>query len=347
MAYIKDKDQKILWGRSAAMCNICRVKLTFEGGEGESATVGAMCHIVGEKEGSARYHTTLSDNDKNSYSNLILLCSHHHDIIDKNEAKYNIETLHKIKSDHEIWVAETLAYQGPDPDELVYSDLIDTITLMLKLEIWTWFVDHAVRDLVHGDFVDAQGILNRKLLGAIWPEKKTELKNSIIELLDAFDRFISHFLSNSEKRRDNFFGRDITYKRFWNPDYDNYVEKEDKWSSINFLLLCHYTNKLNKYAEAVRSFSNAMYFRINRKIDPIKRSKLGQFMTCGSVAKFMASLFNSIEDDIYLLDAGAAVVGSLTAAFLQEASNRKTKPKVINSICYEIDDLLIEYLQDT
>lgn len=97
MAYIKDKDQKILWGRSAAMCNICRAKLIFECDQGDHANVGAMCHIVGEKKGSARYHSTLSDDDKNSYSNLILLCSHHHDIIDKDESKYSIESLHKIK----------------------------------------------------------------------------------------------------------------------------------------------------------------------------------------------------------------------------------------------------------
>ncbi|MBM4135395.1 MAG: HNH endonuclease, partial [Nitrospira sp.] len=43
MASIKDKDQKILWGRSAGMCGICRVKLTLDDGGGDPTTVGAMC----------------------------------------------------------------------------------------------------------------------------------------------------------------------------------------------------------------------------------------------------------------------------------------------------------------
>ena len=129
MASIKDKDQKILWGRAAGMCGICRVKMTLGDGEENPATIGAMCHIVGEKKGSARYCSDLSDEDRNSYSNLILLCSHHHDIIDKDEKSYSVQQLHKIKDDHECWVTENLANQSPDPDDLVYSDLIDTITV--------------------------------------------------------------------------------------------------------------------------------------------------------------------------------------------------------------------------
>ncbi|MEA1972366.1 MAG: hypothetical protein U9N34_03605 [Candidatus Cloacimonadota bacterium] len=262
MAYIKDKDQKMLWGRSAGMCSWCKAKLTIDDGAGDPATVGAMCHIVGEKDGSARYNSNLTDDERNSYSNLILMCSHHHDIIDKDDKIHTIEKLHILKNDHEVWVAETLGNQNPDPDEMVYSNLIDTITIMLKLEQWSWFVDHAVRNLVHHDFVDAQGVLNKKLLGTIWPENKPELKDAIVELLNAFDKFMVNYLSNAELR-DNFFGRNLTYKRIYpNPDYYKYKEKEDRWADINFWLLCDYTNKLNNYASAVRQFSNPLYFRI-------------------------------------------------------------------------------------
>ncbi len=266
MAYIKDKDQKILWGRAAGMCSFCRTKLTFDDGNNDPATVGAMCHIVGEKEGAARFNSNLSTEERNSYSNLILICSHHHDIIDEDETTYTIEKLHILKNDHENWVNENLANQNPDPDEVVYSDLIDTITVLLKLESWPWFIDNAVRNLVHEEYLHAQGILNRKLLGAIWPEKKPELKDAIYSVLQAFDSFMTNFMSNSELRRDNFFGRDLTYKRIYpNPDYHEYKEKEDRWIDINFWLLCDLTNKLNHFAAMVREFSNPMYFRIAGK----------------------------------------------------------------------------------
>ena len=63
----------------------------------------------------------------------------------------------------------------------------------------------------------------------------------------------------------------------------------------------------------------------NRKIDPAKRSGLGQFMTNAKVASFMASLFANIKGKINLLDAGAAV-GSLTAAFVHFNGERFLGP---------------------
>ena len=44
----------------------------------------------------------------------------------------------------------------------------------------------------------SQGILKRKLLETIWPENKPELKDAMIKLLKAFDRFMVIFLSNAE-----------------------------------------------------------------------------------------------------------------------------------------------------
>jgi len=72
MAYIRDKDQRILWGRAAGMYSLCTVRLTFEDAAGESATVGEMCHIIGEKEGAARYDSNLTDY---KFPNYCLCCS--------------------------------------------------------------------------------------------------------------------------------------------------------------------------------------------------------------------------------------------------------------------------------
>lgn len=84
----------------------------------------------------------------------------------------------------------------------------------------------------------------------------------------------------------------------------------------------------------------------NRKINPATRSKFGQFMTNASVANFMASLFANMSGEIRLLDAGAGV-GSLTAAFIQEACNRQEKPNTINATVYEIEPTFFEHLKET
>ena len=74
----------------------CRKKLTFDKAEESgSVTFGEMCHIVGEKNSatSPRGESKLPLEDRNEYSNLILLCSNCHKIIDKDEKKYTIEIL--------------------------------------------------------------------------------------------------------------------------------------------------------------------------------------------------------------------------------------------------------------
>src|SRR5581483_622447 len=90
------------------------------------------------------------------------------------------------------------------------------------------------------------------------------------------------------------------------------------------------------------------FFRLdaNRKLEPERRSDLGQFMTPPATARLMASMFEARQDEISLLDAGAGV-GSLTAAFVSELCGRTERPKKISVTAYEIDAVLAEYLEGT
>jgi adenine-specific DNA-methyltransferase len=75
----------------------------------------------------------------------------------------------------------------------------------------------------------------------------------------------------------------------------------------------------------------------NLKLDPKKKSSLGQFMTPYPIAEFMASLFTN-KENVELLDAGAGI-GSLTLA-----SSKKLQ---INRIeAWEIDPVMISYLEN-
>ena len=79
----------------------------------------------------------------------------------------------------------------------------------------------------------------------------------------------------------------------------------------------------------------------NGQLNPARKAELGQFMTPGSVARFMASLFSKPHGPVRMLDAGAGV-GSLTAAFI---SRWGSKPMAVSA--YEIDGTLGVYLRDT
>ena len=83
-----------------------------------------------------------------------------------------------------------------------------------------------------------------------------------------------------------------------------------------------------------------------RKLDSEQRSKMGQFFTPPSVARFMASLFGNSSPELRLLDAGAGV-GSLTVAFVEEVCQRDARPRSVSVIAYELEPLLVEYLHST
>ena len=62
---------------------------------------GEVCHIKGQRPGSARYDRGQAAVERHAYANLILMCPTHHTVIDDDEEAYPVERLSKIKAAHE------------------------------------------------------------------------------------------------------------------------------------------------------------------------------------------------------------------------------------------------------
>ena len=97
---ISSKNSKIIWTRFGGKCAICNEDLIEEITKTDYSLVGEIAHIVGEKEKAARGKNTMTLEERNSPSNLLLLCRKHHKIIDDHENLYSIEKLHNIKKHH-------------------------------------------------------------------------------------------------------------------------------------------------------------------------------------------------------------------------------------------------------
>ena len=102
---MREKDIKILWGRSGNRCAICKIELTPDG---DIITLGEMAHIVARNASGPRGESDLPSSERDNYSNLILLCPTHHTQIDKIPAEWPVKKLHDVKSSHEKWVSEQL-----------------------------------------------------------------------------------------------------------------------------------------------------------------------------------------------------------------------------------------------
>ncbi|MFG0456423.1 Eco57I restriction-modification methylase domain-containing protein [Shewanella mangrovisoli] len=81
----------------------------------------------------------------------------------------------------------------------------------------------------------------------------------------------------------------------------------------------------------------------NGNLDEKLRGKLGQFMSSSAVSRLLADMFENVEGEHRLLDAGAGV-GSLTAAFVERVKDYATG---IDSTCFELSSLMNKYLSDT
>ena len=71
--------------KSGGRCAIpeCRRELVIDKTLADKESiVGEMAHIKGEKQKSSRYDTNMTDKERNSYDNLILVCRIHHKMID-------------------------------------------------------------------------------------------------------------------------------------------------------------------------------------------------------------------------------------------------------------------------
>ncbi len=131
---ITDRTRKILWGRSGNRCAFCRahsVALLVGATEtdddsvvaeechrellvgatetDDDSVVAEECHIVSGKPRGSRYDPTFPAERLDDQDNLILLCSVHHKMVDDQPATYTVESLQKLKRDHEQWVASALS----------------------------------------------------------------------------------------------------------------------------------------------------------------------------------------------------------------------------------------------
>lgn len=66
--------------------------------------VGEFCHIKGRSLGGPRYDPTQTEEERNGYANLMLMCSPHNKIIDdpSNLVIFPVETLLAYKQEHEL-----------------------------------------------------------------------------------------------------------------------------------------------------------------------------------------------------------------------------------------------------
>lgn len=102
----------LLWSRSGGLCGFpeCNVVCVEDAKDGgTSAVIGEIAHIEANSDAGPRANPQLSDQERNDYPNLILLCPTHHKTVDTHETTYTVDALRGWKTDRENKFRDFLA----------------------------------------------------------------------------------------------------------------------------------------------------------------------------------------------------------------------------------------------
>lgn len=263
---IDNKDIKLLWGRSGNRCAICKIELSEDKQSRNVAyTLGVQAHIVGEKEDAARGKSQFTEDQRNSYHNLILLCPTDHTKVDKNEEEWPIERLHFVKTEHELWVRDTLdviANEKLNAQHMAIMSIIESATNLCDLEGWKIWTSRALAPDPHWScgFPDMIFEFRQRVEAAIWPDNYEEFRKATISFAILLHNAASKFYENAVYRNgelvpDKFYNRGV-----FNPNYERDLLSYKNWLDECYKLITHATCAANWFADVVRRDFDPAFF---------------------------------------------------------------------------------------
>jgi hypothetical protein len=267
------KDVKLLWCKAAGRCSMpdCRRPLVADSENlPETLVLGEMAHIVGEKNSkkSPRGLSSLRVEDRNRYPNLILLCAHHHTVIDKDIASWPIERLHVVKRDHEIWIEEQLG-GTVDQKIQIYQDFIDRVAMSLQLEKWEWVCDCLFRQIMHIDYPDGIYQLDFELFRANLPGLDVEFEDSLKNLVQRARVYLDFYMSDASiVPGDPRIMNSKRYKDVPHEDFelkDKLIQEYNLWERNCTMLLFNFVRAINEFSEIVRRKLRPEFFLLKGK----------------------------------------------------------------------------------
>jgi hypothetical protein len=223
------KTHKMLWGRSGNRCAMpgCRrVLYEDETLTDDASLLGEEAYIVARSPEGPRGDSPLTEEERDKYDNLILMCRIHHRIIDDQPLEYTVDKLHKMKSDHLAWVEKNLSgdldKQADDEKYAMYIDKWIELGAIHDWKIWTSYIFGAGQPEIWVSNFNDLKILNEYLMNRVWPKRYPTLEFAFRNFRLVLNDFLNVFSKYSEKVGDDenaIYSTEKIYKRVrgWDP----------------------------------------------------------------------------------------------------------------------------------
>jgi hypothetical protein len=215
------KTIKALFGRSNNNCAFpkCTIKMIDE----ESDTIiGEICHIEAKNPKGPRYNPSQTDEERDSFDNLILMCSIHHKVIDDDSDSYSVERLRQIKNSDEAKFNNTTEN---DEKRRHFDEVLDRlITLIAEKEPANDETRKEIHALENSALARAKKLAKEKQIEIsrknwfVSPNALTDVVNSVNEIFHLIDNHVSDEIETFEmleiKLHQEKFLRSIHNRKF-------------------------------------------------------------------------------------------------------------------------------------
>ncbi len=233
---------KRLYALSRNQCAFpgCKKRLVNQ----DNALYSNICHIEAANENGKRYNPNMTDEERNNYPNLILLCLQHHREIDNSE-KYTVKVLKEMKRDHEseqlidqltrnpsmlinaINAIASLNIDDIDTDsnldvfdpmaKIEYNDLKENVPIIQEYKAYYQRINDLYDELESEGSIKKERLLHNiktiylkvlgKYVGGLQSDQKVELirKNSDNIFNDIYDELLEKMENSSHWEEDLIF----------------------------------------------------------------------------------------------------------------------------------------------
>lgn len=127
-------EQKIVALASGGICAFpeCGRGLVNREAGSDGTVVGEIAHIVAEQRQGPRGRVEMSDDERNRAANLLLLCSEHHTVVDRNPHVFSVHVLQQMKADHEKRIATAMERKQPPAHTALCKEKVHSTMLRVS-----------------------------------------------------------------------------------------------------------------------------------------------------------------------------------------------------------------------
>lgn len=224
----------------------------------DASVVGEAAHIVAEKEDGPRGVSQLTREQRDRYSNLLLVCNVHHKQIDDQTGTYTVGRLNELKQEHEDWVREQLDFDAAKlREEILYASYVEQWACSLKVDHWnewgSWMLS-ADQPRMHQERKQALDDIRPWLLSRVWPGRYPSLEDAFTNFRHVAQDLCRTFERHAEKIWDTHWQVAKFYKiEEWDPErYSRLSAQYDEHVSFVEDLFLELTRAANYVCDKVR-----------------------------------------------------------------------------------------------